>query len=345
VFYFHVWELDPEQPRISAASSMNRIRHYRKLDKMEWILQEHLDLYKFTGIADHLGLTREAVEQKAKQSPIEISGAPVKADTTGMTPVSIVIPCYNEQESLPYLAKTLGSVETQLNGIGYTSQLVFVDDRSTDKTVETIEALFGSRDGVQVVRHEVNQGVAGGIVTGIRAARTEIVCSIDCDCTFDPHELVNMIPMLTDDVDLVQASPYHRDGKVENVPGWRLLLSKGASVLFRRVLRTKIASYTACFRVMRRSAMIDIQPSETGFHGVPEMLGLLDLKGGRIVEYPTVLAVRLFGASKMKTAKTVVGTVKLLSRLARLRFFGKSTPIQPSLTPAGLSPAAKDIAE
>ena len=67
-------------------------------------------------------------------------------------------------------------------------------------------------------------------------------------------------------------------------------------------------TYTSCFRVFRRSSMVDINPTEPGFHGVAEMLGLLDLKGGKIVEFPTVLAVRLFGVSKMKTVKTIVGT-------------------------------------
>ena len=180
-------------------------------------------------------------------------------------------------------------------------------------------------------------------MTGIRSARTEIVCSIDCDCTFDPHELVHMIPMLVEGVDMVQASPYHKDGAVQNVPGWRLVLSKGASFLFRSILRTKIASYTACFRVVRRSSLVDIELHETGFHGVPEMLGQLDLKGGKIVEYPTVLAVRLFGVSKMNTLKTIGGTIKLLSRLTKLRLFGKSNPIQTSLTPAGLPAAQKEI--
>ena len=55
IFYFHVWELDPEQPRINAASHYNRIRHYRKLDKMEWIIKENLQLYEFTDTADYLG--------------------------------------------------------------------------------------------------------------------------------------------------------------------------------------------------------------------------------------------------------------------------------------------------
>ena len=132
---------------------------------------------------------------------------------------------------------------------------------------------------------------------------------------------------------MVTASPYHRNGGVQNVPGWRLLLSKGASVLYRRVLRTKIASYTSCFRVMRRSAMLDIEPTAPGFQGVPEMLGLLDLKGGKIIEFPTVLAVRLFGASKMKTLNTVAGTLRLLCRLATMRVLGKTSSIKPSLSP------------
>ena len=342
VFYFHTWELDPEQPRISAATKLNRIRHYRKLDKMEWILHENLALYRCTSVAGHLGMADELVSEKIQEIVVD-APQEAKVKASDLTPVSIVVPCYNETESLPYLAKTLRSVESQLNDIGYSLEIIFVDDCSTDNTVGTIEELFGGRDDVRIVRHEVNKGVAGGIVTGIRAANTEIVCSIDCDCTFDPHELVNMIPMLTDDVDLVQASPYHKDGGVQNVPGWRLMLSKGASVLFRLILRTKIASYTACFRVFRRSAMIDIEPQESGFHGVPEMLGLLDLKGGKIVEYPTVLAVRLFGASKMKTIKTIGGTIHLLTRLAKMRLFGKSNTIKSSLTSTGLETASKNI--
>lgn len=343
VFYFHVWELDPEQPRISAATRLNRIRHYRKLDKMEWIVAENLALYDCSGVADYLGVKEDI---RSTTVPTASLTTAVEAEVCApreLRPVSIVIPCYNEQESLPYLAKTLTSVEKRLNKIGFRSELIFVDDNSQDDTVNVMHSLFGERENVTIVQHETNKGVAGGIMTGIRAAKTEFVCSIDCDCTFDPHELARMIPLMTDGVDMVTASPYHKDGGVQNVPGWRLLLSKGASVLYRRVLRTKIASYTACFRVYRRSAMVNVNPTAPGFHGVPEMLGLLDLEGGKIVEFPTVLAVRLFGASKMNTLKTIVGTVKLLSRLAMLRIFGKSAPIEPSLTPAELSPASDKL--
>lgn len=339
VFYFHVWELDPEQPRISAASRFNRVRHYRKLDKMEWILEENLQLYPCTSVADYLGIAGDretspatyVAERGAHNSP-SIAAA-------DRTPLSIVVPCYNEQESLPYLANNLASVRGQLREIGYEPTVIFVDDKSEDDTLKVLDELFGREDNVRIIRHEVNKGVAGGIVTGIHAAETEIVCSIDCDCTFDPHELVKMVPMLAPGVDMVTASPYHKDGGVQNVPGWRLLLSKGASVLYQRILRTKIATYTSCFRVYRRSAMLDLDPTAPGFHGVAEMLGLLDLKGGKIVEFPTVLAVRLFGASKMKTMKTIAGHVRLMSRLAARRVFGKTSSIEPSLSAGRPAPS------
>lgn len=330
VFYFHVWELDPEQPRISAASKFNRIRHYRKLDKMEWVLHENLELYDCISIAEHLGLSDE-MQVAASSKVINKATSKQAVSTKAQTPISIVIPCYNEQESLPYLANTLRAVESNLTENGYKPDIIFVDDRSSDGTHGLLNDLFAKRKNVSILRHDVNRGVAAGIMTGLRAARTEVVCSMDCDCTYDPHELVNMLPLLSGDVDLVTASPYHKDGGVRNVPGWRLFLSRGASFLYRRVLRSKLDTYTSCFRVYRRRALVETELSESGFLGIAEMLGRLDLGGGRIVEFPTVLEVRLFGISKMKTAKTVIGHLKLLTRLTKMRLFGKPAAIESSL--------------
>lgn len=334
-FYFHVWELDPEQPRISAASRFNRVRHYRKLDKMEWILDENLELYDCTSIARHLGLASEppaamgGVNSELSQPAVKPLAAAGRS--TRSTEITIVIPCYNEQEALPYLANTLSSVESELVDSGYEPTFIFVDDCSKDGTLSLLNELFASRKNFRIVQHESNRGVAAGVMSGLRAAQTEIVCSMDCDCTYDPHELVKMLPLLDKDADLVTASPYHSDGGVRNVPSWRLFLSRGASFLYRRVLRSKLDTYTSCFRVYRRSSFADIELTENGFLGVAEMLGRVDLAGGKIVEFPTVLEVRLFGFSKMRTVKTVAGHLRLLARLAKSRFFGKFDVIQPSL--------------
>ena len=330
VMYFHVWELDAEQPRINAASVYNRIRHYRKLDKMEWIIKEILQKYEFCDTAEFLGLKHELritnYELQAEKAILEIQNPKSKIQN----PITIVIPCYNEQETLPYLANTLRSLETELSE-NYKPEFIFIDDRSKDKTFNKLNELFSQKENVKIIRHDTNQGVAAGIMTGIKAAQTAIVCSMDCDCTYDPHELLKMLPLLTEDVDLVTASPYHKAGGVRNVPEWRLFLSKGASWLYRRTLRAKLATYTSCFRVYRRSSVVNLPIKEKGFLGVAEMLGRLDLQGGKIVEFPAILEVRLFGFSKMKTVRTIFGHLKLLSRLSKIRIFGKTQAIETSL--------------
>ncbi len=331
LMYFHVWELDAEQPRINAASRYNQVRHYRKLDKMEWIIKENLQKYDFTTVSEFLGLESQVQSPKSKVQSPNYAIANRKSQIANQG-VSVVIPCYNEETALPYLANTLRSVEAELNKTGYQANFIFVDDSSKDNTFNILHELFGKKENVKIVKHDKNQGVAAGIMTGLREAKTEIVCSMDCDCTYDPHELSKMIPLLTDDVDMVTASPYHKNGGVRNVPNWRLFLSKGASFLYARTLHTKLSTFTSCFRVYRKSSVVDLPIEEKGFLGVAEMLGRLDLLGGKIVEFPAVLEVRLFGFSKMKTARTIFGHLKLLAKLSKQRFFGKTEKIKPLLT-------------
>lgn len=321
MIYFHVWELDPDQPRISATSFLTRARQYRNLNKMQWVLRDYLQKYRFGTIADYLRCgTGPSTICERPSAAVEVGRGMVAPSRKPVvrTPVTIVIPCYNERPALPYLANTLESV-TKLLDPDYEPSFLFVDDCSTDGTPELLQRLFGKRPNCRILQHPRNQGVAAAILTGIRHAQSEVVCSIDCDCSYDPHELMQMIPMLTSDVDMVTASPYHREGKVANVPKWRLTLSKGASWLYSKVLNHKLATYTSCFRVYRRSKMLDLQLREPGYLGVVEALALLDLKGGRIREFPTTLHVRILGHSKMKVARTVVGHLKNLRRFWQMR--------------------------
>jgi glycosyltransferase involved in cell wall biosynthesis len=233
-------------------------------------------------------------------------------------PVTLVVPCFNEVQSLRYLDRTLESVKAAYEG-QYAFALLFVDDCSTDGTWDLLQELFGRREDCILVRHAFNQGVGAAIQTGLRQARTDVVCSIDCDCTYDPHELGQMIPLLAEGVDVVTASPYHPAGTVRNVPGWRLLLSKTLSRLYRAVLRQKLFTYTSCFRVYRRESAAALDVRRPGFLGVAEMITQLDLAGRRVVEYPTTLEVRVLGHSKMKVLRTAVGHGGLLLDVLRER--------------------------
>ena len=328
VMYFHAWELDPQQPRISSASRVSRLRHYRNLDKMSSILEYYFSRYHFSSIADHLGITpqQRVTDTQLRRAPLEPPLSDVGSQLRSKTrtlfhrdEVTIVIPCYNEASTVPYLLNTLESVEFVLSK-QYRPHFVFVDDCSTDDTRDLLQAVVGPKDNVTILAHEKNCGVMAAIQTGIRAAKTEVVCSIDCDCSYDPHELLHMIPRLTKDVDLVTASPYHADGLVNNVPAWRLFLSKGLSQLYRWALPVSLATYTSCFRVYRKSAVSDLTVKHGGFLGVAELVGRLAINGGTIVEHPATLKVRLFGESKMKTVRTVFGHLRLIAALIGNRF-------------------------
>ena len=349
VMYFHVWEVDPDQPRIDAAPFHAKVRQYRNLDRMTTMLRYYFEKYSFTTIADRLGIATgpaspEVLAGERKHAPTHehrpLPPAIVRGADVARTPISIVIPCFNEELILPYLSNTLAGVEADLSR-EHEVRFILVDDGSSDGTWASMQQIFGDRPNFTIVRQEQNRGVAGTIMTGIRTAETEVVCSMDCDCTYDPHELGPMAALLTPGVDLVTASPYHAKGKVLNVPEWRLFLSRTLSKMYGMVLHHKLATYTACFRVYRRSVVAEVPLSRTGFIGVAELLGRLDLGGSGIVEYPTTLEVRILGRSKMKIVKTMAGHIRLIIELIGMRMFKSKNQKQAESRGLGSSPLAR----
>ena len=260
--------------------------------------------------------------------------------------IAIVIPCYNEEPALHHLRQRL----LQAQGVlaeRYDVEFLFVDDGSSDRTWPLLGELFGGWANCTLLRHEHNRGLTAAVLTGLRHAEPEVICCIDADCTYDPCELVRMIPLLRDDIALVTASPYHPDGGIRNVPAWRLHLSKTASLLYRCILHNKLATYTSCFRVYRKSALANLKIISAGFQGIAELLARLDLAGGRIVEHPAFLEVRAHGHSKMRVLRVMAGHLNLLVRLLCHRLFGPrarssrhgSAAGRPDLMPAGMAEA------
>jgi dolichol-phosphate mannosyltransferase len=200
---------------------------------------------------------------------------------------------------------------------------VFVDDASRDDTCELINAAILADDAFTLVRHPENRGITGAIMTGIQHARTEWVCSLDADCTYDPARIGDLVRLLSPQVSMVTASPYHPRGTVENVPGWRLWISRGCSFLYRRLLKTKLYTYTSCFRIYRRSELLPWQPKATGFVGLVEMIAYLEKRTGQIVECPATLSVRQFGQSKMRILRVIVQHLGMMSQILKDRMFSR----------------------
>ena len=253
------------------------------------------------------------------------SDAVTAADSARVpVPVSVIVPCYNEEESLPYLVRSLDQLKIELAG-KYAVQLILVDDGSSDDTWPLLNDHFGSRADALLVRHDQNRGVAAAITTGLERSH-EIACSIDCDCSYDPRELKPMLGLLVEGVDLVVASPYHPKGRVSNVPGWRIGLSRSASWLYQIVTGSRLHTFTSCFRVYRRSAALATPLEYSGFLGIAELTGRFVLDARAIVEHPATLQARLFGRSKMRIPSTIKGHMQLLASLAWSRLMRARSP-------------------
>ncbi|QDV24726.1 glycosyltransferase family 2 protein [Aureliella helgolandensis] len=242
--------------------------------------------------------------------------------------LAVIVPCYNEAESIQQLSKKLG-ILAESAAQSFQLELILVDDGSSDTTHGMLCDHFRANEHVRVVRHATNQGIAAAIATGIGATDSPILASIDADCTYDPLLVLAMADLLTEEVDMVVASPYHPGGRVEGVPAWRLQLSRCASRLYGLVLHNKLHTYTSCVRVYRRSAVQRYAVREPGFVGIVELLWAVDAAGGKIVECPAILTVRSFGVSKMKVSSTTYKHVKFLSRILLRRMLPKALLASP----------------
>ncbi|NJM34569.1 MAG: glycosyltransferase [Rhodomicrobium sp.] len=317
LLYFQVAELDPDQPRISALPWLRKLQKYRNIEEMQRRVRGYLETFSFSSISEHLGI---AIGAAALSEPAREDATDIRLDSEARTkrPITIVVPCYQEEDVVGYLANALTAFEVE-HGRDYEISYVFVDDGSDDATYAKLLEVFGEKANAAILRHAQNRGVAAAMLTGIRHAPTETVCVIDCDCSYDPEHLAKMAPLLGDDVAMVTASPYHREGSVVNVPGWRLFLSRGLSALYQQLLNTQLATYTSCCRVYRKSAVVNLELENNGFLGVLEIVVRLDERGEKILEAPAVLEARVLGASKMKTIRTIFAHLRAIGSLVARR--------------------------
>lgn len=237
--------------------------------------------------------------------------------------VSIVIPAYNEGQNIARLEQTLFGVVAELQR-RMRVEVVIVDDGSSDDTAEQLLQLAARHQELVVVPHKHNMGLGAALRTGFAAARGAWIVTADSDGTYRFNEIGALLEKRAPGVDIVTASPYHPAGGVENVPAYRLVLSRGASTLYRLIVGGHIHTYTALFRAYRREVIEQVPVRSDGFLAVAQVLAEASLLGFRVAEYPTVLHVRQYGQSKAKVARIMRAHLRYMAGLVRQRVVGTS---------------------
>jgi len=232
--------------------------------------------------------------------------------------ISVVVPVYNEGESIPQLKKQLLPVAEKISK-DRKLELIFVDDGSTDGTPGSLRENFGSLENAKIVVHKKNRGVGAAMRTGYENSTGKLIAYLDSDCTYSPGVLAGMLKLLDDKTDIVTVSPYHPQGKVENIPKYRLVLSFGVSLCYRILLWSNIRTFTAMVRVYRRKVLESVKFESDNFISAAEVLCYALLKGFKVKELPTTLRTRALGSSKFKTVNATSNHLKFLLKLLLIR--------------------------
>ena len=201
--------------------------------------------------------------------------------TTNSAAVSVVVPLFNEEESMQILQQELRAA---LKHLDY--EVIFVDDGSLDRTVERIEVGANAR----VVRFKKNTGQSAAIYAGLTAARGATVVLIDGDLQNDPADIPNLLDEIARGADLVCGyRAQRRDTLVKR------LTSRIANAVRSRFTKDGVRDTGCTLKAMRRECVSALVPFKGMHRFIP---ALVKGAGYRLVEIPVNHRSRRFGQSK-----------------------------------------------
>ena len=230
--------------------------------------------------------------------------------------VVVTMPAYNEEE-------TVGSVVEGCKK--YASDVILIDDGSTDRTLERAELA-----GAKVIVHKINRGLSETIQDGIKAALNigaDIIVNIDADGQYLPEEIPMLIdPIIRDEADFVLGSRFA--GKIEEMPWIKKLGNKIFTRLVRALTNTEISDAQTGFRAFNRAAALASLDLAGRFTYTQEQIIRLVEEGFRVTEVPIYFAKRISGSSRLISSPLDYGAKALAVTLRTYRdyhpvlFFG-----------------------
>ena len=201
--------------------------------------------------------------------------------------LSVVIPIYNEQENIEPLLKELDPV---LAAIGTSFEIICVDDRSTDESLQVLERMRKERPHLRILRHTINCGESAAGATGFSAARGAVIVTMDADLQHDPADIPRFLAAMGPDVAAVCGVRARREDN-----GVKRLSSRIANWFRNAVTGDSISDAGCTLRAIRRDALAEM----VVFNGMHRFLPtILRYQGYRVTEMTINHRPRIRGQSK-----------------------------------------------
>jgi dolichol-phosphate mannosyltransferase len=200
--------------------------------------------------------------------------------------LSLVIPAYNEQE---VIAALLERVEASLRNIGKPFEVIIVDDGSTDTTPKMLNEAMKTRPWLRVLRMKANRGQSAAFDAGFKAARGQIIATIDADLQNDPEEIPRLLPML-DGYDMITG--WRKDRQDTK---FRKFQTRFANRIRNWISQETINDSASSLKLYKRHCLEGIQ-LYTGMHRF--MPTLVKMRGYTVLETPVKHSHRFAGTAK-----------------------------------------------
>jgi len=223
--------------------------------------------------------------------------------------ISLFLPVLDEEENLPLMHQKIGAA---LDALGKTAEVIYIDDGSTDKSLQILREIAAGDGRVRVISLRRNYGQTAAMSAGIDAARGEILIPMDADLQNDPADIARLLEKLDEGYDVVSGWRKNRQDKLIT----RKIPSQIANKIISWIGGVHLHDYGCSLKAYRRDVLQDVKLYGEMHRFIPIYASW---SGARVTEIPVEHHARTMGKSKYGLSRTV----KVIFDLITIKFMAE----------------------